>query len=310
MYNSLSPKMDFGATTKSSGLSYRNQPNASQNIALSQADYKRASCEKMKLGTGPRDHQECPYRVTFDVYAPSDSSSLEVAILAAYRQLHGNCYVMSNERASELESQLGQGRISMREFVRGLVKRDFYKDRFFSTVAPHRGIELAYKHLLGRPPLNQQEVATTIALQAQQGYEAMVDHLVDSAEYSEVFGNDTVPYGRSWTSASGMPMINFVRMAALEQNFVTSDRNNGSASILLRNLTNGTPLPIKASAKVNYVGVSAAWGNGKPPADFEKLWRGLTIVGGAHLAGMAINVMCQIAGFNGLDRIPALFLGK
>ena len=60
-----------------------------------------------------------------------------------------------------------------------------------------------------------------------------------------MFGNDTVSYGRAWTSASGMPMIHFVRMAALEQNFVTSGRNNRSASILLRNLTNGTPLPIK-----------------------------------------------------------------
>ena len=125
-----------------------------------------------------------------------------------------------------------------------------------------------------------------------------------------MFGNDTVSYGRAWTSASGMPMIHFVRMAALEQNFVTSGRNNRSASILLRNLTNGTPLPIKAFAKVNDVGFSAAWGNSKPPADFEKLWRGLTIVGDAHLAGMAINVMAQIAGFYGPDRVPALFLGK
>ena len=310
MYNSLSPKMDFGAVAKTSGVSYSNQANGSQDAALTNADFLRSACAKMQLGIGPRDHQECPHRVTFDFYAPSDSSALEIAILAAYRQLHGNCYVMSNERATELEAQLGNGRISMREFVRGLVKRDFYKDRFLNSVAPQRGIELSFKHLLGRPPLSQQEVAGAIAIQAQHGYEAMVDSLVDSAEYTEVFGSDTVPYGRAWTSASGMPMINFVRMAALEQNFVTSDRTNGSSSILLRNLTKGTPLPIKVTAKVSYVGVSAAWGSGKPPANFEKLWRGLALVGGAHLAGMTINVMCQIAGFNGLDRIPALFLGK
>ena len=137
----------------------------------------------------------------------------------------------------------------------------------------------------------------------------MVDSLVDSAEYSEVFGADTVPYSRAWTSASGMPMINFVRMAALEQNFVTSDRNNGSASILLGNLTKGTALPIKASKKVSFVGVSAAWGTGKPPANYEKLWRGLALVGGAHLAGMLVNVLSQMAGIHALDRIPAMFLG-
>ena len=85
---------------------------------------------------------------------------------------------MAIERVSELESPPGQGRISMREFVRGLVKRDFNNDRLFSAVAPHRGIEPVYEHLLGRPPLNQQGVTTTIAIQAQQGIEARVDHLL------------------------------------------------------------------------------------------------------------------------------------
>ena len=40
----------------------------------------------------------------------------------------------------------------MRDFVRGLAKSSFYKDRFFRSVAPQRGIELNFKHLLGRAP--------------------------------------------------------------------------------------------------------------------------------------------------------------
>ena len=309
MDNSLSPKMDFGGITKTNGVTYNKSATESRGAALSNADFLRNSCAQMKIGVGPRDHQECPHRVTFDYYAPSDSATLEEAIHAAYRHLHGNCYVMSNERSVELESQLSNGSFNVREFVRGMVKRDFYKDRFFSAVAPFRGIELAFKHLLGRPPLNEQEVAAAIALQAEHGYDAMVDSLIDSAEYTEVFGAATVPYSRAWTSASGMPMINFVRMAALEQNFVTSDRNNGSASILLGNLTKGTALPIKVSKKVSFVGISAAWGAGKPPADYEKLWRGLALVGAAHLAGMLVNVLSQMAGIHALDRIPAMFLG-
>ena len=35
-----------------------------------------------------------------DYYSPSDSSTLKKAIHAAYRHLHGNCYVMDNERAA------------------------------------------------------------------------------------------------------------------------------------------------------------------------------------------------------------------
>ena len=53
---------------------------------------------------------------------------------------------------------------------------------------------------------------------------------------------------------------------------------------------------------------SASWRNG-PPADFEKLWRGLALVGAAHLAGMTVNILAQIAGIQALDKIPAMFLG-
>ena len=53
---------------------------------------------------------------------------------------------------------------------------------------------------------------------------------------------------------------------------------------------------------------SATWKSG-PPANFEKLWRGLALVGAAHLAGMSVNILAQIAGYQALDRIPAMFLG-
>ena len=53
---------------------------------------------------------------------------------------------------------------------------------------------------------------------------------------------------------------------------------------------------------------SATWKSG-PPANYEKLWRGLALVGAAHLAGMLLNVLSQMAGIHALDRIPAIFLG-
>ena len=66
-----------------------------------------------------------------------------------------------------LEAQLKDGRLCMRDFVRGLAQTEFYRSRFFASVSPHRGIELSFKHLLGRSPLSQQEVAACLALQAQ-----------------------------------------------------------------------------------------------------------------------------------------------
>ena len=54
---------------------------------------------------------------------------------------------------------------------------------------------------------------------------------------------------------------------------------------------------------------NGTWANGQPPAAFEKLWRGLVLVGALHLFGMLINLIFQMLGYNFLDAIPAKFLG-
>ena len=54
---------------------------------------------------------------------------------------------------------------------------------------------------------------------------------------------------------------------------------------------------------------TGTWVNNKPPATFEKLWRGLALVGAIHLGGMLVNVIFQILGNNSLDALPSKFLG-
>ena len=68
-------------------------------------------------------------------------------------------------------------------------------------------------------------------------------------------------------------------------------------------------MAIDAPPATEYVAVSSVWVGNKPPADYEKLWRGLALVGTAHLAGMLVNVVSQMLGIHALDRIPAMFLG-
>ena len=51
------------------------------------------------------------------------------------------------------------------------------------------------------------------------------------------------------------------------------------------------------------------WSNNQPPSTFEKLWRGLILVGAIHLGGMLINVVFQMLRNHSLDGIPAKFLG-
>ena len=54
---------------------------------------------------------------------------------------------------------------------------------------------------------------------------------------------------------------------------------------------------------------AGTWVDNKPPASYEKLWRGLALVGAIHLGGMLLNIICQMLGNNSLDSIPAKFLG-
>jgi phycoerythrin-associated linker protein len=277
--------------------------------ALTNAEYLRQSCAQMRIGVGPRDHVECPHRVTFDRFSPSDGEALRECIDAAYRQVLGNAHVMAYERCDSLEAEFADGRLCAREFVRHLAKSALYKSRYFFKVSAYRGIELNFKHLLGRPPLDQQEIISSAAIQSEHGFDGLIDSIIDSAEYTEVFGDHTIPYVRSFTSASGMTMQNFVRIAALEQGFASSDRSKGSDSLLHSNLAGGVSMAIHVPPAPEYVQMSAAWLGGKPPANYEKLWRGLALVGGAHLAGMLVNVVSQMLGIHALDRIPAMFLG-
>ena len=212
MNASLSPKFRFGAESKAADLSFPSpQVSAGKSqAAFTNAEYLRQSCAQMQIPVGPRDHAECPYRVTFDRFAPSDGEALHLCVAAAYRQVFGNAHVMDYERCIALEAQFADGRLCSREFVRGLAKSEMYKSRYFYKVSTYRGIELNFKHFLGRPPLDQQEIANAAAIQSAHGFDALVDAIIDSAEYSEGFGPHGIPYVRSFTSASGMSMLNFV----------------------------------------------------------------------------------------------------
>ena len=311
MNASLSPKFRFGAESKAADVSF-SSPQATfgeNQVPLTNAEYLRQSCAQMQIPVGSRDHSECPYRVTFARYAPSDMEACHQAIEAAYGQVLGNAHVMDHERCGVLEAQFADGRLCAREFVRGLSKSELYKSRYFYKVSAYRGIELNFKHLLGRPPLDQQEVANAAAIQSEQGFDALVDAIIDSAEYTEVFGDHGVPYVRSFTSSSGMSMLNFVRIASLEKNFASSDQSKGNDSLIRTSLASGVSMAIDVPPAPQYVAVSPAWAGNKPPADYEKLWRGLALVGAAHIAGMLVNVLSQMLGIHALDRIPAMFLG-
>ena len=237
---STQSSVGFGATTKwNDPVRFQRKGGAEQSAALTIGEFLKQSCDQMAIGVGPRSHADCPHRVTSECYSPEDDASLETVISASYRQIFGNAHVMDFERCSELEAQLRDGRLSVRDFVRGLAKSSFYKDRFFRSVAPQRGVELNFKHLLGRAPETQAEISAKIALLAEHGHDGLVDSIVDSAEYLEVFGSDVVPYARSWSSPADLSTAAFPMLAALQKSFAGSDSARGAGPALTRSLANG-----------------------------------------------------------------------
>jgi phycoerythrin-associated linker protein len=136
---------------------------------------------------------------------PGDDDLRKIEIIRSiYRQVLGNAYVMDSERDLIAESQFKLGELSVREFVRKLVKSDLYRTRFFDSCSRYRYIELSFRHLLGRAPTSYEEMRCHSDTLDQGGFEKDIDTFIDCKEYQDVYGEWVVPYQRGWkTEACG-----------------------------------------------------------------------------------------------------------
>lgn len=180
---------------------------------------------------------------------------LQLIIRAVYRQVLGNIHIMDNQRLDSAESQLRNGDITVKGFVRAVAQSDLYRSLYFESSSPYRFIELNFKHLLGRAPQDQTEIAEHVRLCQEQGYDAEIDAYLDSEEYNQNFGEDTVPYPRSISTQTGIKNEGFNRMFSLLRGAATSDR--GKPAQLIYSLAANLATPIKYPAKGN----TLAYGN-------------------------------------------------
>jgi phycoerythrin-associated linker protein len=142
----------------------------------------------------------------------SSPEELEIVIKAMYRQILGNAYVMESERLTVVESQFKLGQISVREFVRRVAKSDLYRSLFFTSCPRYRAIELNFRHLLGRTPIDLEEMRVHSTILDEKGFDAEIDSYIDSDEYQSNFGEDFVPYIRGYKTEACQNMVQFTHI--------------------------------------------------------------------------------------------------
>ncbi|MBW4543521.1 MAG: phycobilisome rod-core linker polypeptide [Symplocastrum torsivum CPER-KK1] len=117
-------------------------------------------------------------------------------INAVYRQLYSEHAVLQVNRQKALESQLKNRTLTVRDFVRGIAKSEAFYRLVVESNNNYRLVEVCLKRFLGRAPYNkEEEIAWSIKI-GTLGFYGFVDALIDSEEYTEAFGDYTVPYQR------------------------------------------------------------------------------------------------------------------
>lgn len=181
-----------------------------------------------------------------ELFPNSSQEETEIVIRAIYRKVLGNAHIMESERLAVAESQLINGNITVREFIRHLAKSELYRTLFFDNYTTLRAIELNFKHLLGRAPHSYEELVQHSQILYEEGYEAEIDSYLDSDEYVEKFGENIVPYYDGYKTQTGKNVAGFTHLFNLLRGSCSSDRSTfvGAKPRLQKALINNHPSSI------------------------------------------------------------------
>lgn len=164
-------------------------------MALPLLAYKPTTQNHRVRSFGKADlNDETPY-----IYRIEDADSateIQEIIWATYRQIFSKHEILKANRQIQLESQMKNRSITVRDFIRGLAKSPRFYEVVVSVNNNYRLVEICLKRLLGRTPYNKDEEIAWSIKTATLGFYGFVDALIDSEEYTDAFGDNTVPYQR------------------------------------------------------------------------------------------------------------------
>ena len=140
---------------------------------------------------GGADDDQARIFSTQKVLSDSDITAL---IEAAYRQIFFHAFKCN--RDAFLESQLRNNQITVRDFIRGLLLSDTFRSSFYRFNSNYQVVTQMVQRVLGRDVHGQSETIAWSIVICNKGLVGLVDALLDSQEYIDNFGYDTVPYQR------------------------------------------------------------------------------------------------------------------
>ena len=216
-----------------------------------------------------------------------NSTGADALIEQAYRQIYFHAFKV--DRDPVLESQLRNGRITVRDFVRSLLLSRKFRDDFYRCNSNYRMVDQIVGRVLGRPVHNERERIALSILIAQHGLAGLVDALLDSSEYLENFGIDTVPFQRSRVLA-GRPQGEL----PFNQQAPRYDRNWRETLARRAPAGNGS-----GWAPSGGVAPRPAWLADAPSPLARRIWQGIVTTAGFAITGFVLytaGVMLSTAG--------------
>ena len=126
-----------------------------------------------------------------DIRPDQSTEAAAEVIDKCYRQIF--FHSMSCDRDLFLESQFKDGSITVRDFVRGLLLSDRFYRGYVACSSNYRLVEQVVGRILGRPVFGDDEKRSWAIVIAEKGFTGFVDDILDSAEYMNRFGYDSVP---------------------------------------------------------------------------------------------------------------------
>ena len=128
-------------------------------------------------------------------------------IEAAYRQIFFHAFAADREKF--LESQLRNGQITVRDFIRGLCLSTTFTNSFYNLNSNYRFVTHCVQKILGRDVYNEAEKIAWSIVIATKGRAGFINDLLNSDEYLENFGDSIVPYQRRRVLPSGASELPF-----------------------------------------------------------------------------------------------------